>query len=196
MTEKEKMGRQMLYDANYDQELIRERTNAKELCYDYNHLRPSQEEEQRAVLKKLLGKTGENFCITAPFWCDYGYNIEIGENFYTNHNCVILDGAKVKFGDNVFVAPNCGFYTAGHPIDAGRRNAGLEYAYPITVGDNVWFGGGVQVMPGVTIGSNVVIGSGSVVTKDIPDNVVAAGNPCRVIRAITEEDLKRDYTRK
>ena len=189
------MGRQMLYDANYDQELIRERTQAKELCYDYNHLRPSQEEEQRAILKQLLGKTGENFCITAPFWCDYGYNIVIGENFYTNHNCVILDGAKVKFGDNVFVAPNCGFYTAGHPIDFQRRNAGLEYAYPITVGDNVWFGGGVQVMPGVTIGSNVVIGSGSVVTKDIPDNVVAAGNPCKVIRAITAEDLKRNYNR-
>ena len=195
MTEKDKMGRQMLYDANYDQELIRERTQAKELCYDYNHLRPSQEEEQRAILKQLLGKTGENFCITAPFWCDYGYNIEIGENFYTNHNCVILDGAKVKFGDNVFVAPNCGFYTAGHPINFQRRNAGLEYAYPITVGDNVWFGGGVQVMPGVTIGSNVVIGSGSVVTKDIPDNVVAAGNPCKVIRAITAEDLKRNYNR-
>jgi len=195
MTERDKMGKQMLYDANYDQELIRERTEAKELCCDYNHLRPSQEEEQRGILKKLLGKTGESFCITAPFWCDYGYNIEIGENFYTNHNCVILDGAKVKFGDNVFIAPNCGFYTAGHPIDFQRRNAGLEYSYPITVGDNVWFGGGVQVMPGVTIGSNVVIGSGSVVTRDIPDNVVAAGNPCRVIRAITEEDMKRDYNR-
>jgi len=138
---------------------------------------------------------GESFCITAPFWCDYGYNIEIGENFYTNHNCVILDGAKVKFGDNVFVAPNCGFYTAGHPIDFQRRNAGLEYAYPITVGDNVWFGGGVQVMPGVTIGSNVVIASGSVVNRDIPDNVVAAGNPCRVVRPITQEDLERSYDR-
>ena len=195
MTEKEKMGRQMLYDANYDRELLEERTAAKELCYDYNHLRPSQEEEQRAILKKLLGKTGESFCITAPFWCDYGYNIEIGENFYTNHNCVILDGAKVKFGDNVFVAPNCGFYTAGHPIDFQRRNAGLEYAYPITVGDNVWFGGGVQVMPGVTIGSNVVIASGSVVNRDIPDNVVAAGNPCRVVRSITQEDLERSYDR-
>ena len=195
MTEKEKMGLQMLYDANYDERLLAERTAAKELCYDYNALRPSQQAQQREILKKLLGKTGENFCITAPFWCDYGYNIEIGENFYTNHNCVILDGAKVKFGDDVFIAPNCGFYTAGHPIDYVRRNAGLEYAYPITVGDNVWFGGGVQVMPGVTIGSNVVIGSGSVVTKDIPDNVVAAGNPCRVIRAITEEDLKTSYDR-
>ena len=125
--------------------------------------------------------------------CDFGYNIEVGENFYANHGCVILDCAKVTFGDNVFIAPNCGFYTAGHPIDSKRRNAGLEYAHPITVGNNVWFGGGVQVMPGVTIGNNVVIGSGSVVTKDIPDNVVAAGNPCKVLRAITEEDLKREY---
>lgn len=195
MTEKEKMAKQMLYDANYDETLLQERTAAKELCHDYNHLRPSQTAEQEMLLRRLLGKTGENFCITAPFWCDYGYNIEIGENFYTNHNCVILDGARVKFGDNVFIAPNCGFYTAGHPIDYVRRNAGLEYAYPITVGDNVWFGGGVQVMPGVTIGSNVVIGSGSVVTKDIPDNVVAAGNPCRVIRPITEADLSTSYDR-
>ena len=194
MTEFEKCQAGLMYDTTFEG---REESHLKcaDLCYDYNHLRPSQEEEQRAILKKLLGKTGESFCITAPFWCDYGYNIEIGENFYTNHNCVILDGAKVKFGDNVFVAPNCGFYTAGHPIDFQRRNAGLEYAYPITVGDNVWFGGGVQVMPGVTIGSNVVIASGSVVNRDIPDNVVAAGNPCRVIRSITQEDLERSYDR-
>ncbi|GET06446.1 hypothetical protein SY212_14760 [Ligilactobacillus agilis] len=123
------------------------------------------------------------------------YNIELGENFYANHNLVILDGAKVTFGDNVFVAPNCGFYTAGHPLDYERRNAGLEYAYPITVGDNVWIGGGVQVMPGVTIGSNVVISGGSVVTKDIPDNCVAVGNPCKVIRPITEADKTRSYDR-
>ena len=142
-------------------------------------------------MRKILGNTGASFCILAPFWCDYGYNIEIGENFFANHNCIILDCAKVTFGDNVFIAPNCGFYTAGHPIDAERRNQGLEYARPIKVGDDVWFGGGVQVMPGVTIGSNTVIGSGSVVTKDIPSGVVAAGNPCRVIRPITEEDKKR-----
>ena len=195
MTEKEKMQKQMLYDANYDKELIEERIACKELCYDFNHLRPSQVKEQEEIIRKLFGKTKNLFCITAPFWCDYGYNIEIGENFYTNHNCVILDGAKVTFGDNVFIAPDCGFYTAGHPIDANRRNAGLEYAYPITVGDNVWIGGGVRVMPGVTIGSNVVIGSGSVVTKDIPDNVVAAGNPCRVIRPITDADMSTDYNR-
>ena len=195
MTEKEKMLKQMLYDANYDKELMQERMDCKDLCHKYNQLRPSQIEEQKELIRKIVGKTKENFFITAPFWCDYGYNIELGENFYSNHNLVILDCAKVTFGDNVFVAPNCGFYTGGHPIDAERRNVGLEYAYPITVGDDVWIGGGVQVMPGVTIGNNVVIGSGSVVTKDIPDNVVAAGNPCRVLRPITEEDKVRNYDR-
>lgn len=195
MTEKEKMVRQMMYDANYDEEILADRDAAKELCYDYNMLRPSEKEKQTELLKKLLGKTGENIIITAPFWCDYGYNIEVGENFYANHNLVILDGAKVKFGNNIFIAPDCGFHTAGHPIDYERRNQGLEYAYPITVGDNVWIGAGVQVMPGVTIGSNVVIGGGSVVVKDIPDNSVAVGNPCHVIRKITEEDKKRNYSR-
>lgn len=195
MTEKEKMRAQMLYDANYDQTLLEERDKAKDLCHQYNQLRPSDRASQQEVLKKLLGKTGENFILTAPFWCDYGYNIELGENFYANHNLVILDGAKVTFGDNVFIGPDCGFHTAGHPIDFERRNRGLEYAYSITVGDNVWIGAGVQVMPGVTIGSNVVIGGGSVVVKDIPSNCVAVGNPCKVIRAITEADKKTCWDR-
>ena len=155
MTEKEKMLKGLLYDANYDEELLKEREACKELCYDFNQLRPSQVEEQTALIKRLFGKTKEDFTITAPFWCDYGYNIEIGENFYTNHNCVILDGAKVVFGDNV------------------------------------WIGGGVQVMPGVTIGSDTVIGAGSLVNKDIPSGVLAAGNPCRVVRKLTEEDRKK-----
>lgn len=195
MTEKEKMLKQMLYDANYDHDLLVQRTKAKELCYDFNNLRPSDEKGQKEILKKLLGKTKNNFIVTAPFWCDYGYNIEVGENFYSNHNLVILDGGKVTFGDNVFIAPNCGFYTAGHPIDFERRNKGLEYAYPITVGNNVWIGAGVQVMPGVTIGDNVVIGGGSVVVKDIPSNSVAVGNPCKVIRAITEKDQLETWDR-
>lgn len=190
MTEKEKMLNKMLYNANYDKELLEERIKAKDMCYEYNQLKPSDAENQQKLLKKLLGKTQDNFCIIAPFWCDYGYNIEIGNNFFANHNMVILDGGRVKFGDNVFIAPNCGFYTAGHPIDFERRNEGLEYAYPITVGNNVWFGAGVQVMPNVTIGDNVVIGAGSIVTKDIPSNSLAVGNPCKVIRAISENDKK------
>lgn len=185
----------MLYDANNDKELLEERIRAKDLCYRYNQLRPSDEREQQEIMHQLLGKTKGDFCVMAPFWCDYGYNIEIGEDFYANHNTVILDGAKVTFGDHVFIAPDCGFHTAGHPIDFERRNQGLEYAYPITVGDNVWIGAGVQVMPGVTIGSNVVIGGGSVVVKDIPSNSVAVGNPCRVIREITEKDKKTDWKR-
>lgn len=191
-SEKDKMLAGLMYDANYDQELIDARVDAKELCYDFNHARPKEEAKRQDIIRQLLGKMGERFEITGPFYCDYGFNIEIGENFYANHNLVILDGAKVTFGDNVFVAPDCGFYTAGHPLDADRRNKGLEYAKPITVGNNVWFGGGVKVMPGVTIGDGAVIGGGSVVTKDIPTNMIAVGNPCKPIREITEADARCD----
>lgn len=188
MTEKEKMLAGMIYDANGDRDLISERTKCKDLCHEYNLLLPSDIYMQRSIIRRLFGNIKGSFVITAPFWCDYGYNIEIGENFYANHNCVILDAAKVTFGDNVFIAPNCGFYTAGHPFDIEQRNKGLEYAYPITIGNNVWIGAGVQIMPRVSIGSNTVIGAGSVVTKDIPSGVIAVGNPCKVMRKITEED--------
>ena len=187
-SEKEKMGTGRLYDANYDTELIAERQACKELCYTLNHLPPSQIAEREAIIRRLFCKTKERFLLEQPFYCDYGYNIEIGENFYANMNCVILDEAKVTFGDNVFIAPSCGFYTAGHPLDGEQRNRGLEYAPPIRVGNNVWIGAQVCVLPGVTIGDNTVIGAGSVVNRDIPANVIAAGNPCRVIREITEED--------
>lgn len=190
-TEKEKAREGILYDANNDAELLAERLAAADMTYELNRLRPSQVAEREAVIRRLLGRTGKNVSIVSPFYCDYGYNIETGENFFMNMNCVILDGTKVTFGDNVFVAPGCGFYTAGHPLDAERRNAGLEYALPIRIGNNVWIGAQVCVLPGVTIGDNSVIGAGSVVTKDIPSGVLAAGNPCRVIRPITEADAAR-----
>ena len=180
-----------LYDANYDNELIAERTAAKELCFELNNLRPSMVAERDEIVRRLLGRVGKNCCIESPFHCDYGYNIVAGDNFYMNVGCVILDGARVTFGDNVFVAPHCGFYTAGHPLDHERRNAGLEYALPITIGNNVWIGAQVCVLPGMTIGDDSVIGAGSVVTKDIPAGVLAAGNPCRVIREISEADKLR-----
>ncbi len=187
MTEKEKCAAGLLYNANYDSQLIAEREKCKDLCFDLNNMRPSMVKEREALLRTLLGKAGKRFEILSPFYCDYGYNIEIGENFFANHNLTILDGAKVKFGDNVFIAPSCGFHTAGHPIDAKSRNEGLEYACPITVGDNVWIGANVTVLPGVTIGNNVVIGAGSVVNKDIPSHSIAVGNPCRVIKSVPEE---------
>lgn len=190
-TEKQKAKAGKLYDANYDKELIAERDVCKERCYEYNQLRPSQKKEREMLIRNLFGQTGEHFLIEQPFYCDYGYNICIGENFYANVNCVILDGAQVIFGDNVFIAPNCGFYTAGHPLDVQQRNIGLEYAYPIRVGNNVWIGAGVTVLPGVTIGNNCVIGAGSVVTKDIPDGVLAVGNPCRIIRKIAEDETDK-----
>ena len=204
MTEKEKCRLGLLYDANYDPEILADRERAKELLYDYNRLRPSEQIRRTELLKKLLGKTGENLIIEPPFACDYGYNIEVGENFYANVNLVILDGAKVCIGDNAFIAPNVGIYTAGHPIYPDTRNSAFEYGKEVTIGDNVWLGGnsvvcpgvhitignnvwigaGVIILPGVTIGNNVVIGAGSVVTKNIPAYSLAVGNPCRVIKRI------------
>ena len=181
MNEKEKMLNGLLYDAS-DKTLLDERIKSKTLCQEYNSLSPTDKDKKQSILKELLGKTGKNFLIEPSFYCDYGYNIKLGENFYSNHNLVILDVAEVTFGDNVFIGPNCGFYTPEHPLDTETRNKGLEYAKPIKVGNNVWFGGNVAVLSSVSIGDNTVIGAGSVVTKDIPSNVIALGNPCRVIR--------------
>ncbi len=184
MTNKEKMLKGLIYDANYDKELIADRLECKKECRRYNNLEPDKLKEREELLKGLLGKVSGDILIEQPFYCDYGYNIQVGKNFYANFNLIILDEAKVSFGDNVFIAPNCAFYTAGHPINAEERNKGLEYARPITVGDNVWIGGNVCVLPGVTIGDNCVIGAGSVVVKDIPSNTVAVGNPCCPIKQI------------
>lgn len=183
-SEKDKMLRGELYDANYDSALIAERKACKLVLHEINTASPDDDEMRYKLFRKILGKTHGPFIIESPFHCDYGYNIELGKNFYMNVNCVILDEAKVRFGDNVFIAPNCAFYTAGHPFDVGLRNKGLEYAKPITVGNNVWIGGNVVVLPGVTIGDNCVIGAGSVVVRDIPANTLAAGNPCKAIRSL------------
>lgn len=193
-TEKEKMLAGKPYQA-FGEELLNERQWAKELIFDFNGLRPSQISERNEILKKLLGKTSENFFIEPPFRCDYGYNIQIGNFFYANYNCTILDCAEVKIGDHVFFAPNVSLYTAGHPIHAELRNKEYEYAFPITIGNNVWIGGNTVINPGITIGDNTVIGAGSVVTKDIPANVIAVGNPCRVLRSIGEDD-KHYYFKK
>lgn len=186
-SEKEKMLSGKPYKS-FGEELLRERQLAKELIFDFNALRPAEIDKRNDIIKKLFGKTGKTFFIEPPFRCDYGYNIEVGENFYANYNCIILDCAKVIIGDNVLFAPNVSLYTAGHPIHYEIRNQEIEYAFPITIGNNVWIGGNVVINPGITIGDNTVIGAGSVVTKNIPANVIAVGNPCKVLRQITEED--------
>lgn len=186
MTEKEKLQAGELYNGN-DFDLVKERASVKKLCIEYNNATYNDYQKKERLLDRIVALRGENAHIEPNFFCDYGYNIVIGDNFYANHNLVILDCAEVVFGDNVFIGPNCGFYTAGHPFDAETRNSGLEYAKPIKVGSDVWIGGNVCVMPGVTIGSNVVIGAGSVVTKDIPDGVVAYGNPCRPVGKTDEK---------
>jgi len=168
--------------------LEEERFACKQKIYDFNHLSPKSYELAPDMLKQILGKTGENIWVEAPFHCDYGWNIEVGENFFANYNLIILDVAKVTIGKNVQIAPNVSIYTAGHPIHPDTRNTGYEYGIPITIGDNVWIGGNVVILPGVTIGDNVVIGAGSVVSKDTADNKIVIGNPCKVVREITEED--------
>lgn len=180
---KEKIHNGELYDAN-NQELCKERAAAKEILFELNNLPYNDVQKKNALLEKLLGNMGENAKVRQPFYCDYGYNITVGKNFFANYNCIILDNAKITIGDNVFLAPNVGIYTAGHPLDVERRNDGLEYAYPVKIGNNVWIGAGVNILPGVTIGDNCVIGAGSVVTKDIPANSLAAGNPCKIIKEI------------
>lgn len=184
MTEKEKCAKGLLYDANYNTELIQERLACQEQCFNFNSLRPSEVTAKAEIISRLFGRTGNGFTILAPFTCDYGYNIEIGDSFFANYNLVILDAAKVSFGDNVFIGPNCSFYTAIHPLDSERRNQGLECAKPIVVGNNVWFGGNVVVLPGVTIGNDCVIGAGSVVTKSVPKFSIVVGNPARIIRTL------------
>lgn len=185
-TEKEKMLSGKKYNAA-DKELSLEREYVKNLTYDYNLLRRNEKEKRDALIRKILGKAGKNIWIESPFECDYGYNIEIGDNFYANHNFLILDPAKVKIGNNVFIGPNTSIYTACHPLRAEERNTLVEWAESVVIGNDVWIGGSVTILPNVTIGDNVVIGAGSVVVKNIPSNCIAAGNPCKIIRFQNEK---------
>ena len=189
MNQKERMLAGLPYKAWLDG-LSEERMENKKRIYRYNSLSPEQGEEQAALIKEIIGKCGENIWIETPFHCDYGWNIEVGENFFANYNLTILDVGKVVIGKNAQIAPNVSIYTAGHPVHPDSRNTGYEYGIGVTIGDNVWLGGNTVINPGVTIGNNVVIGAGSVVTKKLPDDVIAVGNPCRVLRKITEEDRK------
>lgn len=187
MTEKQKMIGGDFYNAN-DPELVAGRARARQLT-EALHQTPMAEAEQRqAIFRELLGGHGESFFLENRFQCDYGYNIFLGENFYANFDCLFLDDAPIRFGDNVMLAPGVHIYTASHQLVTEERNSGLEFAKPVTIGNNVWIGGRVVINPGITIGDGAVIGSGSVVTRDVPANVFAAGNPCRVIRAITDAD--------
>jgi acetyltransferase-like isoleucine patch superfamily enzyme len=186
--EKEKMLSGELYDPEKDG-LPEERAWCKELCQEYNSVATADLERRSEIIRTLLGGTGDGFLIEQPFWCNYGTNIRIGERFYSNHNLVILDCAAVVFGNDVKIGPNCGFYAVSHPLNPRLRRTGAEFARPITVGSNVWFGGGVTVLPGVSIGENAVIGAGSVVTRDIPPGSVAVGNPCRPIGPVIPLDI-------
>jgi len=174
----------MIYSA-VDQELLDELNKVKGVIYEYNSLHPSDIDRRYRILKGLLGKTADDeFIINQPFFCDYGRQISIGKRFFANFNLTILDEASVTFGDDCFIGPNVSIYTACHSTDPIERNTRNEWAKPVKIGNNVWIGGSVTILPGVTVGDNVTIGAGSVVTKDIPDNVVAAGNPCKVIKQL------------
>lgn len=192
MNQKERMLAGLPYKAWMDG-LSEERMENKLRIYAYNQCCPNQKEELTRQIKAILGKTGKDVSVEQPFHCDYGKNIEVGENFFANYNLTVLDVGKVIIGDNAQIAPNVSIYTAGHPVHPQSRNSGYEYGISVTIGDNVWIGGSTVINPGVHIGNNVVIGSGSVVTKDLPDNVIAVGSPCRVIRKITEADRKYYY---
>ena len=184
MTEKEKMLSGLTYSA-VDRELLEELNAVKEIIHDYNSLRPSETQKRLEILKGLLGHIEDDeFIINQPFYCDYGKQISVGKRFFANFNLTILDEAPVTIGDDCFIGPNVSIYTACHSTDPTERNTRIEWAEPVTIGDNVWIGGSVTILPGVTIGDNVTIGAGSVVTKDIPSDTVAVGNPCKVIKHI------------
>jgi len=191
MTEEEKCAAGLWYDTGFEGR-EEEHEACDDLCFEYNNTRPSDMKKREEILRRLFGKLGRNPYVEPTIWCGFGSHIEAGDNFYANNNCVFVDPGRITFGNNVFIGPNCGFYTAIHPLNAEMRNRLYERAEPITVGDDVWFGGSCVVLPGVNIGSNVVIGAGSVVTKDIPSGVIAFGNPCTVRKYLADGDDKSE----
>lgn len=188
MTSKERREKELLFIA--DDNDWEEMKRARRLTQALNTADRSDFERLRSIINELFGRSDETTFVNPPFYCDYGSNIEVGKNCFINYNCTVLDNAKVVMGDNCLLAPNVSIYTAGHTLHPDSRMLGYEYGIPVTLGDNVWIGGNTVICPGVHIGSNVVIGAGSVVTRDIPDWSFAAGNPCKVIRKITQEDKK------
>ena len=186
MTEKEKMLSGQLYSA-VDRQLLQELGEVRAIIHRYNAIEPSRGEERLAILKGLLGAVGDDqIIINQPFYCDYGKQIRVGKRFFANFHFTVLDEAPVTIGDDCFIGPNVSIYTACHSIDPIERNSRREWAEAVTIGNNVWIGGSVTILPGVTIGDNVTIGAGSVVTHDIPSGVVAVGNPCRVLKRLDE----------
>lgn len=190
-TNPQRRDEELVYIA--DDDVFNEMKRARRLTHKLNAVDRSDFDAIGAIVKELLGKTGEGTFINPPFYCDYGTHIEVGKNFFANYNCTMLDVGKIKIGDNVQMAPNVSVYTAGHPIHPATRNTAYEYGIDVKIGNNVWIGGNVVICPGVTIGDNAVIGAGSVVTKDVPEWTVAAGNPCRVIKKITEADRRKQF---
>lgn len=183
MTEKEKMIKGEMYLAD-DEVLVKERLNARRLFREFNSTLETELEKRTEILKKLFGEVKGKIYIEPTFKCDYGYNIKVGENFYANYDCVMLDICPITIGNNVFLAPGVHIYTATHPLDPIERNSGYEYGKPVKIGDNVWIGGRAVICPGVTIGDNVVVAAGAVVTKNVPNNVVVGGNPAKIIKSI------------
>ncbi|MFW8053796.1 sugar O-acetyltransferase [Vagococcus fluvialis] len=187
-TEKERMIAGDLYSSIDNQELKDGMLKARIILHEFNYSHPTEEEKRQRLIRELFGKTSELFLVEQPFKCDHGFNISVGEGFFANFDCIMLDGAPITIGDRVCLGPRVGLYTADHPLDKDVRSSCVEFSSPITIGDDVWLGAGVIVMPGVSIGSNVIVGAGSIVTKDIPDNVIAVGNPCKVLRMLTHKD--------
>jgi maltose O-acetyltransferase len=189
MTEREKMLAGELYDP-FDPELVAARARARDCCQTLNATTESQHEERRRLLTDLFGTGGDSVWMQPPFFCDYGTNIELGERVFFNFSCIVLDVCRVRIGDYTLIGPAVQIYTPMHPLDAKRRRV-AEFGKPVTIGSDVWIGGGAIILPGVTIGSRAVVGAGSVVTRDVPDQVFAAGNPCRVIRALEDDEEGR-----